>query len=76
MGFHSPSVRPAIYSGKRGMGGAPLDSHEIDKNFTSKSSVSSGSFFETSGGYKVGPLPFITRFITPISRVITPVTQL
>ena len=26
--------------------------------------------------HKVGPLPFITRFITPISRVITPVTHL
>ena len=28
------------------------------------------------GGYKVGPLPAINGVITPISRVITPVTHL
>ena len=36
--------------------------------------VNSGLYYQII--YKVGPLPVINGVITPISRVITPVTQL
>ena len=35
-----------------------------------------GNMWSFSGGYKVGPQPVITWVKTPITRVITPVTQL